>query len=288
MKSQKGFLDARITRRFYERIAEDLSRKPIGLEPGAHRERLKALVGSLGEMSFFELLGVAAGSSEEEIHRAYSQLARLVHPSHAERLGMESSLGALELLFERATEAYLTLNDPDRSRVYRMATGIRTTVGGQPTAEQRRQEQVDQAARFYRVAKGLVAEERYYDAVQTLRQAAKLDPKPEYFSLLGECLAQNPHWLNEAIDAYYSGAELAPHDPHLRTALALLLERAGSARRAEEQYQAALTLDPDFADALAGMERIRGRRRQEEVQQDSLWQKVGRWFGRGRSEADSG
>lgn len=288
MQSPKGFLDAQITRRFHDRIGDDLRRRPIDLEPGAHRERLKALMGSLGEMSFFELLGVSAGASEEEIHRAYSQLARLVHPSHAGPLGMDGSLGGLELLFERATEAYLTLNDPDRSRVYRMATGIRTTAGAQPTAEKRRAEQVDQAARFYRVARGLVMEERFYDAVQTLRQAAKLDPKPEHFALLGECLAHNPHWLHEAIEAYHSAVELSPHDPHLRTALALLLERAGSARRAEEQYQGALTLDPDFADAQAGMERLLGRRRQEEIERESSWQRLVRWLRRGRSKGDSG
>lgn len=288
MKSPKGFLDTQITRRFHDRIAEDLRRKPIQIEPGAHRERLKALMGSLGEMSFFELLGVSAGASEDEIHRAYSQLARLVHPSHARPLGMEGSAGGLELLFERATEAYLTLNDPDRSRVYRMATGIRTTVGGQPTAEKRREEQVEQASRFYRVAKNLVAEERFYDAVQTLRQSTKLDPKPDYFALLGECLAHNPNWLHEAIEAYQSAVELSPHDPHLRTALALLMERAGSARRAEEQYQNALALDPDFLDAQAGLERLKGRRREEEIAREGGLKKLWRRLRGGSTKGSAG
>jgi Flp pilus assembly protein TadD len=167
-----------------------------------------------------------------------------------------------------------------------MATGIRVGAGEQPSAEKRRQEQVEQAARLYRVAKNLTMEERYYDAVQTLRQAAKLDPKPEHFALLGESLAHNPHWLNEAIEAYYKAVELSPHDPHLRTALALLLERGGGARRAEEQYEGALALDPDFADAQAGLERLRGRRREEEREREPGWKRLLRRLRGGRSKAD--
>lgn len=262
MRSSKGFLDTQVTRRFHERIGESLARQPLDIQPGAHRERLKALLSGLGEMSFYQLLGVSPGSSEDEVHRAYSELARIVHPMHAKPLGMTSNLGALELLFERVTEAYLTLNDPDRSRVYQMATGMRAGSRVEPSPEQRRKEQVDQASRYFRVSRGLMAESRYHDAVQTLQQAVKLDPKAEYYSLLGEALAHNPNWLKDAVHAYRSAVELAPHDAVLRTALALVLERAGGGSRAEEQYNAALALDPESADAQAGVARLQARRRE--------------------------
>jgi curved DNA-binding protein CbpA len=266
MRSSKGFLDEKITRRFYERIAESLAREPLDLQPGAHRERLKALIGGLGEMNFYQLLEVSPGCSEDEIHRAYSALARVVHPVHAKPLGMTSSLGALELLFERVTEAYLTLNDPDRSQVYQMATGTRIGKGAEPTPEARRKEQVEQAGRFFRVSRGLMNESRYHDAVQTLQQAVKLDPRAEYYALLAEALAHNPNWLKDAARAYHSAVELSPHDPELRTALALVLERAGAGSRAEEQYNAALALDPEHADAQSGVARLQAQRREVVVE----------------------
>lgn len=262
MKSAKGFLDEAVTSRFHDRIGDSLEREPIDLQPSAHRERLKALLGGLGEMSFYQLLGVGPGSTEEEIHRAYTDLARIVHPSHAKPLGMTGSLGGLELLFQRVTEAYLTLNDPDRSRVYQMATGVRRGSATDPSPEQRRQEQVEQGSRLYRVSRGLVAEARYHDAVQTLQQAVKLDPKAEYYSLLGECLSHNPNWLKDSASAYRSAVELSPHDASLRAALAHVLERGGGGPRAEEEYKAALTLDPDLADAQAGMARLQARKRE--------------------------
>jgi curved DNA-binding protein CbpA len=273
VKDSKGFLDAEIARRYYDRIGDALERKPVNLQPGAHRERLKALLGGLGEMSFYELLGVKPGASDEEIHEAYSELAMIVHPSHAKNLGMGTSSGGLELLFERVTEAYLTLNDPDRSRTYQMATGIAPAASNRPSAEQRRKEQIEQADRLYRVSRGLVVEGRYHEAVQTLRQAVRLDPKAEHYALLGECLARNPNWLKDAAKAYESAVERSPHDPHLRTELALVQERAGSFPRAEENYKTALSFDPEFADALAGLARLRGRRREPEAT-GSLWSRV--------------
>ncbi len=283
MDTAKGFLDQDITRRFSDRIAESLAREPVALQPSAHREKLKALMESLGEMSFYELLNVQPAAHDDEIHEAYSDLARIVHPSHASNLGMSSSRAALELLFERATEAYLTLNDPDRSRVYQMATGMTPGHVPRPTAEQRRAEQKDQGERFFGVARKLVAEARYYDAVQTLQQAVNLDPRPEYYTLLGECLSHNPHWLQESIHAYQSAVELSPHDARLRSQFGHVLERTGDTRRATEQYRTALSLDPDTPDAEAGLERF-GSKRREAEQAARPWNRIKAFLNRSISK----
>jgi len=284
MQSSKGFLDQNITRRFLERIGESLEREPLDLPPGTHRAQLKGLLGNLGEMTFYQLLDVKPGASEEEIHRAYSELAKLVHPSHATPLGMTANLGALELLFERATEAYLTLNDPDRSRIYQMAAGIRPADKVQPSAEQRREEQVLQGERFLKVGKGLAIEGRYHDAVQTLQQAVKLDPKAEAFALLGECQSHNPHWLKDSAKSFQAAVELSPHEPQLRAQLAQVLEKGGNAARAEEEFNNALALDPEFADAQAGKERLRARKREIVVPVASTWDSVKAWFGKKSGE----
>ncbi len=284
MTESKGFLDREIARRFADRISESLAREPVHLQPGAHRERLKALMESLGDLTFYELLGVQPGAAEDEIHRAYSDLARVVHPSHASKLGMTGSKAALELLFERATEAYLTLNDPDRSRVYQMATGHKPGQSIRPSAEQRREEQKNQGERFFKVGRQLVAEARYYDAVQTLEQAVKLDPKPEYYGLLGECLSHNPNWLTRSVKAYQSAVELSPHDAELRAAYGLVLERAGNPAGAKEQLNFALSLDPDTPDAEAALERFRAQER-EAQRAASPWFRIKEFFTRPLSKS---
>ncbi len=287
MDTAKGFLDQEISRRFSDRIAESLAREPVNLQPSVHREKLKALMESLGEMSFYELLDVKPAASEEEIHTAYSELARIVHPSHAATLGMSSSRAALELLFERTTEAYLTLNDPDRSRVYQMATGMKPGQTVRPNAEQRRAEQKAEAERFYRVARQLVAEARYYDAVQTLQQAVKLDPRPESYALLGECLAHNPNWLKDSVSAYRSAIELSPHDAQLHCDLGGVYERLGRVPKALEHYRTALSLDPDLPDAHAAVERFNAQRRDEEVA-TKPWSRLKRFLTQSLSRSKSG
>jgi hypothetical protein len=107
----------RLVERFAERIRQELARKPLDLDKEEHRHQLKELLQRLGEVNHYELLGVGLGAGGEEIHDSYMRLARLVHPSHSQRLGLAGE-GGLTLLFERATEAYLTLSDPERTRAY--------------------------------------------------------------------------------------------------------------------------------------------------------------------------
>ena len=104
--------------RFLDRIQESLDREPLEVDVAQHREVLKNLIGRIGEISHFELLAVGPQSTDEEIHKGYFEVGRLVHPSQAPRLGLQGKEGTLKILFERATEAYLTLSDPVRKARY--------------------------------------------------------------------------------------------------------------------------------------------------------------------------
>ena len=79
---------------------------------------VRYIVNDTADLSFYELLGLDVAASPDEVHTAYEEAARLVHPRHASRVGLEERRGTLELLFERATRAYLTLSLPDRRKRY--------------------------------------------------------------------------------------------------------------------------------------------------------------------------
>lgn len=77
-------------------------------------------------------------------------------------------------------------------------------------------------------------QEDYYRAIQLLRRAIHLgDERAETHFLLGEALAKNPRWRQEAERSYRRALEIDPWRRETYVALARLYESAGLSRRAE-------------------------------------------------------
>ena len=216
-------------RLFIARIERGLLARPLGLDPAAHRQLVAELVGRVGEASFYDLLGVSPGASDEEVHAAYDRLARLVHPSHARILGLTGKEGVLELLFERATQGYLTLSHPDRRKRYDGELGTGAWASGLAGSARTEEERQAVARRYFAKADVLAASEEYHQAIDLLRTAARIDPRPEYYALLGQLEAKNPHWLRLAEDNLARAIELGGPNQGLEAALAHVRERKAAA-----------------------------------------------------------
>jgi curved DNA-binding protein CbpA len=61
-------------------------------------------------MELYFALGLRPGASPADIKRAYRRLARRFHP------GINPGDGDAEAMYQRITEAYETLADPERRR----------------------------------------------------------------------------------------------------------------------------------------------------------------------------
>lgn len=243
--------------RLAERIAESLREDPLDIDTDQHRELLRSLFNRIGAMTHFEVLAVSPHSSDEEVHKAFIELGRILHPDNAVRLGMAGKEGVFAVLFERATEAYLTLSDPDRKIRYSEEVGPVGALASSAIPEsQRQQEKQALARRQYETALGLADRLEFHSAIQLLEQAASADPQPEYFTLLGDCQAENPQWLDRAAFSYQRAMEMQPDDPSLRVKLGRAYERRGDSKRAQESYEAALELAPGMEQAEAGLMRI--------------------------------
>lgn len=247
--------------RFQESIGDSLEKDPLDLEADVHRELLGNLLSRMGEMTFFEMLAVSSQSSDEEIHQAYLELGRVVHPSHAKKLGLTGKEGAFRVLFERATDAYLTLNDPTRKLAYLQDIGpsSQVLVDG-PSGETRDQEKQDLARSHYERALAMAERQDYHSAIQLLEQAVNADPQIEYLTLLGDCQAENPQWLERAALSYQRALQVRPGDPSLYSRLGRVYERRGAKVEARQAYESALTVAPEMESAKAGLWRLGGGR----------------------------
>jgi tetratricopeptide (TPR) repeat protein len=243
--------------RFLERIGESLEREPSTIEIVQHRELLKNLIGRIGEISHFELLAVGPQATADEIHKGYFELGRLVHPSQAPSLGLEGKEGTLEILFERATEAYLTLSDPERrTRYANKISSLSQTTASDLSENQRRDERRAVALESYKSALALSERHDYHSAIQLLEQVVKVDPQPEYFVLLANCQAENPQWLDRAAMNYTRAINGRPNDYFLRLKLGRVYELQRRPDRAKEEYEIVLQLAPDLPEAVAALTRI--------------------------------
>ncbi|HVG08786.1 MAG TPA: hypothetical protein VNM67_13855 [Thermoanaerobaculia bacterium] len=210
-------------RLFSERIARGLAERPLTIPAREHRERVAELLKQLGDVTFYHLLGIDPASGAREVHDAYDELARLVHPSHAGRVGLEGREGVLKILFERATLGYLTLVETDRRKKYDREVGPARWTSLRTSTSSREEE----ARRCLTRARALAESEDFHAAIELLRESVRLAPGAEAHGLLGLLLAKNPQWLEEALESLERAVEMGAAEPGLPEALKEVREKLG-------------------------------------------------------------
>jgi curved DNA-binding protein CbpA len=243
-------LPAEVLSLLRDRIGRGLDERPLRLDPATHRQRVGALLTRLGGATFYELLGVDLAASPEEVHAAYDEVARMVHPRHAERVGLEGREAALEVLFERATRAYLTLSLPERRKHYdaeMLPTSGRPAAATGADATARAAEQHALARQYFERAAQLAQNGEVHTAIELLELAIHAEARPEYFHLLGDLQAKNPYWLRDAAASYRRAQQLGAKDPALAAALRTVEERLakGVPEPGEEREEEVLEVDDE-------------------------------------------
>ena len=204
---------------FSERIARSLGERPLEIGETEHRERVAALLREVGGATFYQLLSVGPTASPEKVHEGYERMARLVHPSHAASLGLEGREGVLEVLFERATAAYVTLSHPGKRRDYDREVGPAGWPESAP-GKSRAEENRDRARGYFNRAGAFAARDEVHFAIELLREAVRIDPQAKYFVLLGDLQTRNQNWLRQAVDSYTRALEIGGLDPQVEEAMA--------------------------------------------------------------------
>lgn len=238
-----------------KRFSRNLQEEPLALSKEEFRARVAGLFSGLGAMNSYELLDVEPSSPVELVQSKYELLARQVHPANEAAYGLTGLKPMLELLFERATQGYLVLSDPERRRQYNLSQAI-DLAASQVTGAEREVESKDLARQYFEQAQALVARGDFHYAIELLQLAAKLDRRPEYLLTLARVEVKNPKWLDRAVDTCRAALEIEPHSAEVRYLLGEIYEQQGELDRARAQYTAAVREDPNHLQAGAKLRNL--------------------------------
>ncbi|MGE0639089.1 MAG: DUF4388 domain-containing protein [Thermoanaerobaculia bacterium] len=250
-----GSLESEMAKKLYERFERDVREVPLKLPVDAYRARIADLLGRLGGMNAYELLGIEASASSEVVQAKYEELARLSHPVNEKNYGLEGLSQVLEMLFERATQSFLTLSEPERRRRYNEAQEIEIR-GSTVTGAQRDVERTALARQHYEQGLSLAARGDFHFAIELLQLAVKVDRKAEYLLALARLQAKNPNWAKRAIETCRAALEIDPHSADARFQLGELYEQGADFGRARAQYTAAVRENPNHLQALAKLREL--------------------------------
>lgn len=241
------------------RFARNLREEPLALSQEEFRARVAELFAGLGAMNHYELLDVDPSSPVELVQSKYELVARQIHPANEAAYGLTGLKPMLELLFERATQGYLVLSDPERRRLYNLSQAIELSAS-QVTGAEREVESKDLARQYYDQAQALVAKGDFHYAIELLQLAGKLDRRAEYLLALARVEIKNPKWLERAVDTCRAALELEPHNAEVRFLLGEIYEQEGDLDRARAQYTAAAREDPNHLQAGAKLRNLNATR----------------------------
>jgi tetratricopeptide (TPR) repeat protein len=224
------------------------------------RVELTEMSEKLRGRDYFEILGVRNNAPEEEIRRAYVDLAKRTHPDRFS--GASSPVRHLaEEIFGLISRAHETLSDRDRRLEYIRDRGSQAR-DAQELAEGHRALKAE-----LEFQKGLVSlrKKSYPQAVAHFEAAVNGYPEEgEYHAYYGWALyledPDAPGRFKEAVECILQGRKLAPGREKPYLFLGRLYKAVDRGRIAEKMFTRAVQLNPDCVEALRELRLLNMRR----------------------------
>jgi Flp pilus assembly protein TadD len=211
--------------------------------------------------SFYDRLGVVPAASPKRIREAHEDALRSLEPDASFASELDDLSTRMDQVRASLKEAYETLADPDRRRIYDRSlssasseatvaaetlTALTVAASAQlaepaaPAPDKARPPSVEtqEAELYFLEANRHWQAGDYFDAVATINEAVRLNPdKASYHRVLGRWLAENPSCVEAAREHIERAIALDPSDREAQLELAKLFETEGEPEKARGIYQ---------------------------------------------------
>jgi curved DNA-binding protein CbpA len=232
-------------------------RPPSASHADAPREiaEVLSLRDMLPAMTLYQILDIPKTASDEEIKKAYFQMARKFHPDRFDRKLLADFKGPIDEVFDNITRAYRTLSNKESRRVY-------DAKSAPAAAQEDVQESYRRADIKFRQGKTLYGQGRYEEALAYLEEAIRIRrDKGDYYLLLAMCESRLKAYVQKAEQDFLKAIQLEPWNPEGYVGLALLYKSEGLKTKAIKQLEKALEAEPDHASAREALEELTGDRK---------------------------
>lgn len=226
----------------------------------AIRAELADFARSLRNRNYFEMLGVAQSCDGSALDKAYSDLARRVHPDRFQTASFTIREMACEV-YERVSEAYDTLRDKRRCQQYI----LELQIGERRTQEGEASRRALTAETAFQKGMGLIQRRGYEEALLQMGKALELNPDDgEYHAYYGWCLylcnQDSSTMVEEAIEHVKRGVKLTGDREKPILFLGRLYKVMGKIVAAERMFTRAVQIQPECVEALRELRLINLRR----------------------------
>ena len=224
------------------------SRAAVPGEKSAEISEVQAMQADLTTKTYYQIFDLPRTANEDEIKKAYFNLARKFHPDRFDRNVQAAHRDLIDEVFDSITNAYRTLISRDKRKAY--------DAGSNGHAEEP-QDAMKKADIKFRQGKTLFVQERYDDAVSLLEEAVRIRKnKGDYYLLLAMAEAKIPAYTKKAEEDFLKAVALEPWNPEGYVGLGYLYKNEGLMTKAGRQFQKAVEADPDHKLALQELELI--------------------------------
>jgi curved DNA-binding protein CbpA len=205
---------------------------------------------TLPSMTLYQILDIPKTATDEDVKKAYFQMARRFHPDRFDRQTAVEFKSQIDEVFDGITNAYRVLSNKESRRVYDAKSG---TVSTQEDV----QESFRKADIKFRQGKTLHAQGRYDEAIAYLEEAVRVrKDKGDYYLLLAMAESKVPAYVQKAEQDFLKAIQLEPWNPEGHVGLGLLYKAEGLQTKAIKQLEKALEVDADHASAREALDEL--------------------------------
>ncbi len=225
--------------------------QPVSEEEEVFRRKVEKIYSNLDNLEAHELLEVDKNTEEENLIKNYYRLSKEFHPDRyflSEDASLKDKLSAI---FDAITNAYNKLKMEIASKEHVAVT----------KNEKEKVSDISNAEASERQFKKGIEEFKkgnFRESVECLKIATRLQPSnAKYWNYLSLSLTKTPGGLEEAEKALLEAIKIDPGNADYYVNLGLVHLKSGNKKKARDQFEKALKLNPNNIKAKKGLEKAK-------------------------------